>query len=172
VWVVGESFLEIPELVTEQAIECLQMVLPDRMDPPVDASEEVELLSGEHAGEMVALTDLAFPGFFRIRTCEMGVYYGIRRKGALVAMGGERMLPGGSSGFYNEISGVCTHPEHRGHGFAASIIWQLVRDHRREGVASWLHVTGSNRNAIDLYIRMGFEAVRTITVRRISSRSR
>jgi ribosomal protein S18 acetylase RimI-like enzyme len=101
----------------------------------------------------------------------MGVYSGIRRRGRLVAMGGERMLPGSSggfSGFYNEISGVCTDPEYRGQGLAASIMWQLVRDHRREGVVSWLHVTSTNRNAVELYRRMGFEIVRTITVRRIS----
>jgi hypothetical protein len=41
---------------------------------------------------MVALTTLAFPGFFRSRTCEMGSYYGVRSSsGELIAMGGERL---------------------------------------------------------------------------------
>ena len=100
---------------------------------------------------MVGLTDIAFPGFFRARTGEMGTYYGVREVGELVAMGGERLMPGR----YTEISGVCTHPEHRGKGLASKLIWQLVRDHRRDGFVSWLHVTATNMNAIALYRRMG-----------------
>jgi predicted GNAT family acetyltransferase len=167
VWVIGESFLEIPELVTEQVIDCLQMVLPAHVAPRAE-SAEVEKLSDADAPEMVALTDLAFPGFFRPRTCDMGVYYGVRRRGELVAMGGERLMLGAhNKSSYNEISGVCTHPEHRGQGLAESIIWRLVCDHRRDGVVPWLHVTAANRTAIELYLRMGFEIVRNITVRRV-----
>jgi predicted GNAT family acetyltransferase len=69
---------------------------------------------------------------------------------------------------YSEISGVCTHPAHRGKGYAANLTWQLVRDHRREGVVSWLHVTSTNLHAIELYRQMGFETVRNVTVRRIA----
>jgi predicted GNAT family acetyltransferase len=116
------------------------------------------------APEMVALTDLAFPGFFRARTCYMGSYYGVRAAGKLVAMGGERLvLPG-----YSEISGVCTHPQHRGKGYAQALIWHLVRTHRSRGVISWLHVGIANRSAIKLYLRMGFILVRTVTLQRVS----
>ncbi len=51
----------------------------------------------------------------------MGSYYGVRSNGELVVMGGERLRLEG----YPEISGVCTHPAHRGRGLAASLIWQL-----------------------------------------------
>jgi predicted GNAT family acetyltransferase len=113
---------------------------------------------------MVALTDLAFPGFFRSRTCDMGSYYGIRSDGELIAMGGERLMLDG----YPEISGICTHPAHRGKGHAASLIWQLARDHRRDGLVSWLHVSAENHHAIELYLRMGFIVVRKVKLHRMS----
>jgi predicted GNAT family acetyltransferase len=143
------------------------MVLPEEITPPGPTTETVRL-SDANALEMVALTTLAFPGYFRKRTCEMGSYYGVRSGarsvGELIAMGGERLM----LDRYAEISGVFTHPAHRGKGLAASLIWQLVRDHRRDGLVSWLHVGSENRQAIDLYLRMGFKEVREVTLNRIS----
>jgi len=115
---------------------------------------------------MVVLTDLAFPGFFRLKTCEMGSYYGVFASGELVSMSGERMMLHG----YPEVSGVCTHPEYRGKGYAAALIWQVVRDHRRDGLVSWLHVSAGNRHAIELYQRMGFKEARRLVYHRISRR--
>jgi predicted GNAT family acetyltransferase len=113
---------------------------------------------------MIALTDAAFPGFFRARTCEMGSYFGIRSNGRLIAMGGERITLDG----YPEISGICTHPDHRGKGYAENLIWHLVRNHRREGLVSWLHVSATNQRAIDLYRRMGFTEAREVTLHLVS----
>ena len=163
VWLVGESYPHAPELCFEETLKCFQMVLPEEVTPPDPAIEMVSL-SGANAAEMVALTDLAFPGFFRKRTCEMGTYYGVRSDGELIAMGGERLALDG----YSEISGVCTHPAHRGKGLAASLIWLLVRNHRRDGLVSWLHVGAANQHALELYLRMGFKVVRKITLHRIS----
>jgi hypothetical protein len=47
------------------------MVLPEEVAPPGPTTEIVHL-SDANAPEMVALTTLAFPGFFPKRTCEMG----------------------------------------------------------------------------------------------------
>jgi predicted GNAT family acetyltransferase len=142
------------------------MVLPEEVTPP-DPTIEIVSLSDENAAEMVALTDLAFPGFFRKRTCEMGSYYGVRSDGELIAMGGERLMLEG----YSEISGVCTHPAHRGKGLAAGLIWRLVQDHRRDGIVSWLHVAASNHHAIELYRRLGFDVARKVTLTRISRKA-
>jgi predicted GNAT family acetyltransferase len=79
-------------------------------------------------------------------------------------MGGERLMLDG----YPEISGVCTHPAHRGKGLATSIIWQIARDHRRERLTSWLHVGSENHNAIKLYLRMGFSIGRQVRFNRIT----
>jgi predicted GNAT family acetyltransferase len=165
-WLVGNSYPPVPELSFDKTLECLQMVLPEEVTPP-DPTIEIVNLSDENAAEMVALTDLAFPGFFRKRTCEMGSYYGVRSDGELIAMGGERLMLEG----YSEISGVCTHPAHRGKGLAAGLIWRLVEDHRRDGIVSWLHVASSNHHAIDLYRRLGFEVARKVTLTRIARNS-
>jgi predicted GNAT family acetyltransferase len=130
-----------------------------------DREAEIVKLTDANAGEMVALTTLAFPGFFRQRTCEMGSYYGVRSpSGELIAMGGERLKLDG----FTEISAMCTHPSFRGRGLAATIIWQVVREHRKEGVVSWLHVASANRRAAELYLRIGFEEIREVTLHRIS----
>jgi predicted GNAT family acetyltransferase len=140
------------------------MVLPSDVSAP-DTEIEIGKLTDANADEMVALTTLAFPGFFRQRTCETGSYYGVRSSsGELIAMGGERLKLEG----YTEISGVCTHPPFRGRGLAAGIIWQLVREHRGEGVVSWLHVTNTNRRAAELYLRVGFVEIRQVRLHRIT----
>jgi predicted GNAT family acetyltransferase len=163
-WIIGKEYSEIPGLVREETLECLQMVLPAGVRVP-DSDIEIAKLADTNAGEMVALTTLAFPGFFRQRTCEMGSYYGVRSpSGELIAMGGERLRLEG----FTEISAVCTHPAFRGRGLAAGIIWQVVREHRKEGVVSWLHVASTNRRAQELYLRMGFEEIREVTLHRVS----
>jgi ribosomal protein S18 acetylase RimI-like enzyme len=162
VWLFGENLPVVPEISIVGTLECLQMVLPVKVTPPPAAAENPRLGASD-VPAMLALTELAFPGFFRTRTCEMGSYYGVRAQGALVAMGGERMMLDG----YPEVSGVCTHPAYRRKGFSASIIWQLVREHRRAGLVSWLHVGAANTHAIGIYRRLGFEVVRAITITRI-----
>jgi ribosomal protein S18 acetylase RimI-like enzyme len=166
VWIIGGGYQDLPQFFLEGTLETLQMVLPEEIIPP-DPTIEMVRLSDANAPEMVALTNLAFPGFFRKRTHEMGTYYGMRSDGQLIAMGGERLALDG----YAEISGVCTYPAHRGKGLAANLIWQLVRNHRREGLVSLLHVSSENRRAIDLYLRMGFKTVRSVTLNRISRKT-
>jgi predicted GNAT family acetyltransferase len=163
VWIFGEEAPAAPELNLMETLKCLQMVLPDEVKPP-DAAMELIRLSAADAPDMVALTTLAFPGFFRSRTYEMGSYFGVRIEGELIAMSGERIMLDG----YPEVSGVCTHPAHRGKGYAANLIWEVVREHRRNGDVSWLHVAASNQRAIDLYHRMGFVTSRVVTLHRVS----
>jgi predicted GNAT family acetyltransferase len=162
VWLMGESYPAVPELTCEETLQCVQMVLPEEVSPPGPTLDIVPLPNA-NAREMVALTTLAFPGFFRSRTCEMGSYYGVRSDGELIAMGGERLMLDG----YPEISGICTHPAHRGKGHAANLIWHLVRSHRNAGLLSWLHVSAANHRAVELYRRMGFTVSRTVTLHRI-----
>ena len=146
-------------LTCGEGLPCLQMLAHDVPKQPYSTNgpePPIVRLSPQHAGAMVELTGLAFPGFFRTRTHEMGVYYGIHSNGQLVAMAGERMaIP-----HYREISGVCTHPAHTGKGFAARLISHLMQEHTQAGVQSLLHATSTNTRAIDLYKRLGF-VVRT-----------
>ena len=156
-YIVSEAPLAVPKgLSCGGPLGVKQMTYP-RGRPLPFASESggvmIEPLSCANAAEMVELTSVAFPGFFRIRTCEMGTYYGVRHDGRLVAMCGERM----NIRDYHEISGLCTHPDFRGRGYAAVLMMQLMRDHRKAELQSYLHVSANNANAIALYERMGFD---------------
>jgi len=168
VWVaaLGDSDPKAAGLTVETTIDVLQMILPAEIElpPPNPAILPLDCAS---AAEMVALTDIAFPGFFRPRTCEMGEYFGIRFEGSpndeLIAMGGERLVfPG-----FSEMSGICTHPEHRGQGHAAQMLWHLARFDRSRGILAWLHVTATNSPAVNLYLKLGFETVRSIKLHKL-----
>jgi ribosomal protein S18 acetylase RimI-like enzyme len=109
-------------------------------------------LGDPDSAEMIALAALTKPGPFGPRTHELGNFYGIRKEGKLVAMSGERMkVPG-----HTEISAVCTHPEHTGHGYAAALMTCVVRGILDREEVPFLHVRGDNGRAIELYKRLGF----------------
>ena len=103
--------------------------------------------------EMIELTALTKPGPFDKRTHELGTYVGIFREKKLVAMAGERLkVPG-----HAEVSAVCTHPEHRGHGYARELISEVMRRIRERGEIPFLHVREDNARAIGLYEKLGFQ---------------
>lgn len=105
------------------------------------------------APEMVALAKLTEPGPFLPRTHTMGHFIGIRIDGRLAAMAGERMrFPG-----FTEISGVCTHPDFRGQGLASRLSSVVANAIQQRGEQPFLHAWTTNRAAIGLYERMGFE---------------
>lgn len=164
VYMMGAEPLAVPGLAFKGTLAGVQMIYPADAALPVGLpSVDVEKLSCENAAEMVALTEVAFPGYFRIRTCEMGSYYGVRVDGRLVAMAGERM----AFDRYKEISGVCTHPEHTGRGYAGALITRLLEDHRRDGWFSCLHTGAANKRAIALYERLGFAVSREVSFHRV-----
>lgn len=168
VYMMGEPPLEVAGLVLKGTVAGLQMVFPER-SPHGPArlwrqeAVEVVSLSCNDAADMVELTEIAFPGYFRIRTCEMGSYYGVRVGERLVSMAGERF----AFDRYVEISGVCTHPEYTGRGYAAALITRLLVDHRRDGWLSCLHLSAANTRARDLYARLGFAVSREVRFHRV-----
>jgi ribosomal protein S18 acetylase RimI-like enzyme len=156
--------LAVPGLKFGDPYPSVQMAFPENAAlPELPRDIEIHPLSCANAPEMLALIEVAFPGFFRVRTCEMGRYYGIRAQGRLVAMAGERM----AFDRYVEVSGVCTHPDHRGHGYAAALITRLLADHRRDGSLSFLHTGADNHRAIALYERLGFVLSHEIAFQRV-----
>lgn len=163
-WVVADHIPAATGLRIVDTIEVLQMALPDDVTPPTDVAADVAVLDRTNTDEMVALTSRTMPDYFRKRTHELGYYYGIRARDALIAMAGERLMVG----HHVEISGVCTHPDHRGFGHASVLIWQLVQRHRRQGLASWLQVGAANQDAIALYLRMGFKVFNKIVLQKVA----
>lgn len=102
--------------------------------------------------EMLELVALTRPGPFARRTIEFGGYVGVRVDGRLVAMAGERVHPAG----WAEVSAVCTHPEHRGRGYAARVVRAVVAGVRARGDRAFLHVEQGNDAALRLYEAIGF----------------
>lgn len=131
------------------------------VDGGVEAAADDELVRlgpGDRA-EMLDLAERTRPGPFLPRTGELGVFLGIRRGGALVAMAGERLHPPG----WTEISGVCTDEAWRGHGFATRLMRVLVAGIQARGETPFLHALAGNTGAVRLYETMGFRLRRTIT---------
>lgn len=118
----------------------------------------IETLGETDAPEMLALATLTRPGPFARRTHAFGGFVGIRRDGRLAAMAGERLkIPG-----FSEVSGVCTHPDHRGQGFAAALMRKVVAGILGRGETAFLHVYAANAGAIALYESLGFRRRRSV----------
>jgi ribosomal protein S18 acetylase RimI-like enzyme len=116
------------------------------------AQEFIELTEAD-APEMLALAQLTKPGPFGLRTRELGTYLGIRENGRLIAMAGERLrVPG-----FTEVSAVCTHPEHLGHGYATALMDELAHRIQGRGEVPFLHVREDNTRAIALYEHLGYQ---------------
>lgn len=107
---------------------------------------------------MLELTALAFPGYFRPRTGELGRYIGLREAGRLIALSGERM----DLGRWREVSAVCTHPEHTGRGHARLLVSHIMQGMLERGVTPMLHVGAANARARALYESMGFAPTREL----------
>jgi ribosomal protein S18 acetylase RimI-like enzyme len=132
--------------------------------PEKDAAPEAVPLRPEHASQALDLATLTRPGPFGLRTIELGDYFGFFEGERLVAMAGERF----QAGNLREISGVCTHPDFHGKGFARRLMLKLIRRQMQRGETPVLHVIRDNTTAVGLYERMGFGLYRESTVRVIS----
>ena len=111
-----------------------------------------------HRPDVLELTALVYPHYFRSRTVELGRYFGIYQQGRLAAMIGERM---GMDG-YTEISAVCTHPDFNGRGYARRLLVWLSNDLLRRGATPFLHVSHDNVRAKALYEQNGYQLRRDI----------
>jgi GNAT superfamily N-acetyltransferase len=120
--------------------------------------DDVGVLGPADVPEMRALAAVAEPGPFFARTAETGTYLGIRRKGQLVAMAGERF----QTDHWVEISAVCTHPDWRGRGYATMLVAALADHVRRRGKEPFGHVVGDNTGALRLYEELGAEVRREV----------
>lgn len=136
--------------VVELSAQGVQMTV-DRLITPRGRADFEELAERD-APEMQALAALTKPGPFLPRTHQLGIFIGIRKNGRLVAMAGERMkLPG-----FTEISGVCTHPEFRGNGFASLLSHAVAERILERGETPFLHAFAHNNAAIHVYKSLGF----------------
>lgn len=139
-----------------------QMIAPHREAESLDDQKVIRLGKAD-VKDMLDLVQRTKPGPFGRRTCEMGNYIGIRDRGRLIAMAGERMRVNG----YVEVSAVCVDADYRGNGLAGRLVRVLCRESAQRRETPFLHVFSDNKSAIGLYERLGFELRRTFHLTRI-----
>jgi ribosomal protein S18 acetylase RimI-like enzyme len=135
----------------EQSVPIAQRVRADRLDVP-DGPPAIEITSERQVADLLALTALVYPHYFRPRTIAMGRYIAIYDGERLAAMAGERMHCEG----HREISAVCTHPDYLGRGYARRLIALLTNAILDRGEQPFLHFSHENTRAKALYVRLGF----------------
>jgi GNAT superfamily N-acetyltransferase len=157
VYLLGVAPERIPDGWRLEALaELAQMVCPARVES-VDG-DAVLVLSESHRDDVLALTALVYPHYFRARTMDLGRYFGIYREGRLAAMIGERL----GTDRQQEISAVCTHPDFLGQGHARRLLAWLSNDVLDRGRLPFLHVSRDNTRAVRLYEQNGYRMRRTI----------
>lgn len=154
---------EAPGVVVASQDPGVQMVAERLTAGPAHDFEIIPLTDAE-GPEMLALATLTKPGPFFERTHQLGDFFGVRVEGRLAAMAGERMKPDG----FTELSGVCTHPDHRGHGYAAALSRRVAGRILARGETPFLHAYASNRGAIALYRTLGFTLRREVLMTRLT----
>jgi len=159
--VIGLVELETPPVpagLTMVSTALCHQMLADRIAPR-QANFPIVPLGDSDAPEMLALATLTKPGPFFARTHRLGRFVGAKVDGRLVAMAGERLQPMG----FTEVSGVCTHPDHRGRGYAAALMAHVAERILARGETPFLHSYSDNDGAIALYERMGFRLRRQVS---------
>ena len=129
-------------------------------DAPLEAIDGPPIvpLGTEHRNDVLALTALVYPHYFRPHTMDMGRYFGIYEGGQLAAMIGERL----GSTTTREISAVCTAPDCNGRGYARRLMAFLTNDLLASGVQPFLHVSHENTRAKAMYERLGYRLRKNI----------
>lgn len=154
----AEDWPPIPDAICQPPADITQMVAGRDLKLVQADGFDIVDLSDFDAAEMFALATLTRPGPFFERTHRLGDFVGVKVDGRLVAMAGERLrLPG-----FTEVSGVCTHPGHRGHGYAAALMSVVASRIQGWGETPFLHVYAHNTGAIRLYEALGYRIRRVM----------
>ncbi|HEY0598986.1 GNAT family N-acetyltransferase [Brevundimonas sp.] len=146
-----------PGAVVRSRAACVQMVASSLNGG--GKAVAFEPLGEADAAEMLALATLTVPGPFFEKTHRLGDFIGVKQDGRLVAMAGERMKPEG----FTEVSGVCTHPDFRGRGYAGALMRVVTGRILERREQAFLHAYAAHTATIALYQTLGFEVRTPIT---------
>ncbi|MBS0438972.1 MAG: GNAT family N-acetyltransferase [Proteobacteria bacterium] len=152
----------LPAPWTLEAFHPLAQMIRSAPLSVVDGPEIIPL-SSAHRADVLALTALVYPHYFRERTMELGRYFGIympdkNGEVRLAAMIGERL----GTETHTEMSAICTHPDFTGRGYAQRLTAFLTNDTLAHGRTPFLHVSHENTRALQLYAHMGYTLRRDI----------
>lgn len=147
-----------PGAIVASAAVCVQMTA-ERVTPAAPPPFAIVELGDADAAQMLALATLTRPGPFFVRTHQLGRFIGVKLDGVLAAMAGERMRPEG----FVEASAVCTHPDHRGRGYAGALLRRVTERILDGGDHAYLHSYADNAVAIALYESLGYRIRRSVT---------
>ncbi|WHO40401.1 GNAT family N-acetyltransferase [Sphingobium sp. AP49] len=154
-WLVGPDAVTPPPGRTVVRTALLaQMTATAILPRPASAPSPCwRILDEADAAEMRTLALLTKPGPFHPLTHRLGRFIGVHdADGRLVAMAGERMrMPG-----FAEVSGVCTHPDARGRGYAGALMRIVMQAMLDRGETPFLHAYASHDKTIALYETLGF----------------
>jgi predicted GNAT family acetyltransferase len=149
-----------------QALELLESVQARQMiytAGKITSDAKYSLMTPAHIQQMIELVTLTNPGPFGPRTIELGNYWGVMAENRLMAMAGERFKPPG----WVEVSGVCTHPDAQGSGYAKELVKVLVSQINAKSLGAFLHVrVGSPAETIaaGVYQKIGFQYHQTMNI--------
>lgn len=144
---------------TVTARQISQMIYAGGGTQPAATAAIVQMAAAD-VPEMVALAELTKPGPMAERVLELGNYYGIREGSRLAAIAGERIHLTG----YTEVSGVCTHPDFRGRGYAGQLVAFVSARIITRGETPFLHLKTENLSARRVYESLGFRWRREINL--------
>ena len=158
-WMVErEDWPAPPDTRFARQARCVQMIC-EKLAPGKGPAFGIVDLGEDDAPAMYDLAMLTQPGPYAAHTNRLGDFIGVKQDGALIAMAGERMkMPG-----LSEVSGVCTHPDHRGRGYAGALMRVVAERMLARDETPWLHAYASNAGAIALYEGLGFRLTSTVT---------
>lgn len=157
VLVLGVAPTDVPDgWSLERFADLAQMTCDRRLDEI--GGPDIVQLDEYHRADVLALTALVYPHYFRPRTMALGRYFGMYVDGRLAAMIGERLGTAGA----REMSAICTHPDFLGRGYARRLTAFLTNMTLQEGRRPFLHVAYANDRAHALYVQMGYRLRRDI----------
>jgi len=156
-YIVGQRPKYNSSLRLNKELVCNQMLLENQIN--TEDNESILRLGLKNKDDLFNLVNLVQPGYFKKRTSELGLYFGIYKNEELVAVTGERM----KMDVYTEVSAVVTHPNHTGKGYAKKLIAFTTNRILEENKIPYLHVADTNVGAINLYEKLGFKTRRKIS---------
>ncbi|QNG48841.1 GNAT family N-acetyltransferase [Sphingobium yanoikuyae] len=167
-WLVGPDAETPPAGVTVIRTARLAQMIAPTITPAPPADFTWRVLEEADGAAMRDLALLTRPGPFHPLTHRLGRFVGVHdMDGRLIAMAGERMrMPG-----FAEVSGVCTHPDARGRGYAGALMRIVMQAMLDRGETPFLHAYASHDRTIALYETLGFR-VRALLPMMVISRSR